>query len=139
METSASPSTQRDRGLPVRLVALGLLLTVMSVGWTVLRLTTLQDAVDEIADRGLAVTRAIGRIEHLDEVLTSQEKMIARLDQGDTGADREAMKEAYRNDIVRTRLHCRNQPNFELIEIHYKAAIEDPAGVARAVNEFLGE
>ena len=74
----------------------------------------------------------------LDEVLTSQEKMIARLDQGDTAADREAMKEAYRNDIVRTRLHCRNCPNFELIEVHYKTAIEDPAAVARAVNEFLG-
>jgi hypothetical protein len=74
----------------------------------------------------------------LDEVLASQEKMIARLDQGDTAADAEAMKEAYRNDIVRTRLLCRNRPNFELIEIHYKAAIEDPATVSRAVNEFLG-
>jgi hypothetical protein len=74
----------------------------------------------------------------LDEVLTSQEKMISRLDQGDTSADREAMKEAYRNDIVRTRLHCRGRPNFELVEIHYTAAIEDPAAVARDVNDFLG-
>jgi hypothetical protein len=74
----------------------------------------------------------------LDEVLTSQEKMIARLDQGDTAADREAMKEAYRNDIVRARLHCRKKANFELIEINYRSAVEDPAGVARAVNEFLG-
>jgi hypothetical protein len=74
----------------------------------------------------------------LDEVLVSQEKMIARLDQGDTSADKEAMKEAYRNDIVRTRVHCRKRPNFELIEIHYKAAIEDPAAASRNVNEFLG-
>ncbi|MGI9556625.1 MAG: sulfotransferase domain-containing protein [Solirubrobacterales bacterium] len=74
----------------------------------------------------------------LDEVLTSQEKMISRLDQGDTSAEREAMKEAYRNDIVRTRLHCRKRPNFELIEVHYKTAIGDAAAVARAVNEFLG-
>ena len=74
----------------------------------------------------------------LDEVLTSQEKMISRLDQGDTSAEREAMKEAYRNDIVRTRLHCRKRPNFELIELHYKAAIEDPESVAREVNGFLG-
>jgi len=74
----------------------------------------------------------------LDEVLESQGKMIARLDQGDTAADREAMKEAYRNDIVRTRLLCRNRRNFELIEVHYKAAIDDSATASRAVNEFLG-
>lgn len=74
----------------------------------------------------------------LDEVIASQEKMIARLDQGDTAADAEALKEAYRNDIVRTRLHCKKRLNFELVEIHYKAAVEDPARACRAVNEFLG-
>ncbi|MDH5306828.1 MAG: hypothetical protein OEW02_06565, partial [Myxococcales bacterium] len=74
----------------------------------------------------------------LDEVIASQEKMIARLDQGDTSADAEALKEAYRNDIVRTRLLCKKRPNFELIEVHYRAAIEDPATVCRTVNEFLG-
>ena len=74
----------------------------------------------------------------LDEVLASQEKMIARLDQGDTSADEEAMKEAYRNDIVRCRLHCKKLPNFELLEVHYKQTIEDPAGAAREVNAFLG-
>ena len=74
----------------------------------------------------------------LDEVLVSQEKMIARLDQGDTTAENEAMKEAYRNDIVRTRLHCRKRTNFELIEVHYKEAIEDPAAACRTVNVFLG-
>jgi hypothetical protein len=74
----------------------------------------------------------------LDEVLASQDKMIARLDQGDTSAQEEAMKEAYRNDIVRTRLLCKKRANFELIEVHYSAAIEDPAATARAVNAFLG-
>ena len=74
----------------------------------------------------------------LDEVLTSQEKMIARLDRGDTAADREAMKEAYRNDIVRTRLLCRSRRNFEYIEVHYRTAVDDPAAAARAVNAFLG-
>lgn len=74
----------------------------------------------------------------LDEVLTSQEKMISRLDQGDTTAEREAMKEAYRNDIVRTRLYCKNHANFELIEVPYRRAVDDPAEVARTVNAFLG-
>ncbi len=74
----------------------------------------------------------------LDEVITSQNKMIDRLGTQDTTADREAMKEAYRNDIVRTRLLCKNRPNFELIEIHYKQTIEDPAATASELNVFLG-
>ncbi|MFP8881395.1 MAG: sulfotransferase [Myxococcota bacterium] len=74
----------------------------------------------------------------LDEVITSQNKMIDRLGTQDTTADREAMKEAYRNDIVRTRLLCRNRPNFELIEVHYKQTIEDPTATASQLNAFLG-
>jgi hypothetical protein len=74
----------------------------------------------------------------LDEVLSSQDKMIQRLGAADAAADREAMKEAYRNDIVRTRLLCRKRSNFEMIEIQYKATVENPAETARRVNEFLG-
>jgi hypothetical protein len=73
----------------------------------------------------------------LDEVLASQNKMIERLDSTDTSASEEAMKEAYRNDIVRTRLLCKQRLNFELIEIHYKATIEQPADTAKRVNAFL--
>ena len=74
----------------------------------------------------------------LDEVLTSQNKMIQRLETDDASASHEAMKEAYRNDIVRTRLLCKKRPNFELIEVNYSATVENPAATARAVNAFLG-
>ena len=73
----------------------------------------------------------------LDEVLASQNKMIERLDSTDAAASAEAMKEAYRNDIVRTRLLCKQRPNFELIEVHYKATIESSAETAKRVNSFL--
>ena len=73
----------------------------------------------------------------LSEVLASQNKMIDRLGSEDTTAQDEAMKEAYRNDIVRTRLLCKKRPNFALIEVNYKATIEDAAGTARRVNTFL--
>ena len=82
--------------------------------------------------------RVIFMRRELSEVLKSQNKMIDRLGTEDTTAADEAMKEAYRNDIVRTRLMCRKRPNFELIEVHYKSTVEDPAGTARMVNEFLG-
>ena len=75
----------------------------------------------------------------LSEVLVSQNKMIDRLGTEDTEAQDEAMKEAYRNDIVRTRLLCKKRPNFELVEVHYKDTVEDPAGTAQKVNRFLGD
>jgi hypothetical protein len=74
----------------------------------------------------------------LDEVLASQNKMIARLGSADASASEEAMKEAYRNDIVRARLLCRKRANFDLIEVHYKRAVGDPATTAHSVNAFLG-
>ncbi len=74
----------------------------------------------------------------LDEVLASQNKMIHRLGTEDSAAAEDAMKEAYRNDIVRTRLLCKNRPNFELIEINYKNTIEDPLATAHSVNAFVG-
>jgi hypothetical protein len=73
----------------------------------------------------------------LDEVMSSQSKMIDRLGTTDTTAADEAMKEAYRNDIVRTRLLCKKKPNFELTEIHYRDAVADPEATARRVNAFL--
>ena len=74
----------------------------------------------------------------LDEVLASQNKMIQRLGTEDSTAAQNAMKEAYRNDIVRTRLLCKNRRNFELIEVNYKSTIEDPETTARSVNTFVG-
>ena len=74
----------------------------------------------------------------LDEVLTSQQKMIDRLESEDADASAEAMKEAFRNDIARVRVLCRTRPNFALFEIHYKDAVADPAAASRAVNAFLG-
>jgi hypothetical protein len=82
--------------------------------------------------------RVIFMRRHLDEVIASQNKMIQRLGTEDSTAAEEAMKEAYRNDIVRTRLLCKKRPNFELIEVHYKNTIEDPAATAKRVNAFVG-
>jgi len=74
----------------------------------------------------------------LDEVLASQNKMIQRLGTEDSSAAEDAMREAYRNDIVRTRLLCKKRPNFELMEVNYKNTIQDPETTARSVNAFLG-
>ena len=82
--------------------------------------------------------RVIYMRRHLDEVLQSQDKMLDRLGNPAPGGSLEAMKEAYRNDIVAARLFARKQPNMELIEIHYRETIENPEQTARQVNAFLG-
>jgi hypothetical protein len=81
--------------------------------------------------------RVIFMRRNLDEVLASQGKMIDRLGTSDSSASDEAMKEAYRNDIVRTRLMCKKSPHMELIEIHYSETVADPAVSVRKVNAFL--
>ncbi len=75
---------------------------------------------------------------HLDEVLKSQDKMLDRLGRPAAGGDLEAMKEAYRNDIVAARLHARKQPNMEMIEVHYGDTIANPGATCALVNRFLG-
>jgi hypothetical protein len=82
--------------------------------------------------------RVIYMRRHLDEVLKSQDKMLDRLGNPAPDGDLEAMKEAYRNDIVAARLWARKQPYMELIEVHYAEAVADPAAAARRVNAFLG-
>lgn len=81
--------------------------------------------------------RVIFMRRNLDEVLKSQDKMIARLGSQDT-TDAEVLKESYRNHIVSVRLMGRKAPNFEVIEVRYKQTIEDPASIAAEVNAFLG-
>jgi hypothetical protein len=75
---------------------------------------------------------------HLDEVLKSQDKMLDRLGNPNPGGSLDAMKEAYRNDIVAARLYARKQPFMEMIEVDYRASVERPADTARIVNAFLG-
>jgi hypothetical protein len=73
----------------------------------------------------------------IDEVLASQNKMLAHRGEDNT-TDDETMAEAYRNHLASVRIMARKKPNWTMIEIRYDEAIRDPEGVARKVNEFLG-
>jgi hypothetical protein len=73
----------------------------------------------------------------LDEILASQNKMIAHRGAADTTED-EAMKALYRSDIARARVLRQRSPAFEMLEIHYTDVIHRPEVVAKQVNVFLG-
>jgi hypothetical protein len=81
--------------------------------------------------------RVIFMRRHLDEVITSQNRMLDR--RGEEAIDeRETMAEAYRNHLAAVKIMVRKRPNFEMLEFRYDEAVADPRKAARAVNAFLG-
>jgi hypothetical protein len=91
----------------------------------------LKDLPDDNAYRIVFMRRDI------DEVLASQNKMLANRGEEDT-TDDAAMAEAYRNHLAAVRIMARKRPNWTMIEVRYDEAIRDAAKVARMVNDFLG-
>jgi hypothetical protein len=72
----------------------------------------------------------------LDEVLASQEKMLARL--GKPAAPRATMKSAFANQIDRFGKWLAAQPNFAVLRVNYAELVAAPAPEAARLNEFLG-
>jgi len=74
---------------------------------------------------------------HLDEVISSQNKMLDR--RGESAIeDRETMAEAYRNHLAAVKILVRKRPNLEMLEFRYDEAVKNPKEAARMVNAFLG-
>lgn len=72
----------------------------------------------------------------LDEVLSSQEKMLTRL--GRPVGAREEMKRAYRAHLYRLHDWLERQPNMAVLRVSYNELIAGPAEQAARVTEFLG-
>ena len=74
---------------------------------------------------------------HLDEVLASQERMLERRSETNKTSD-EAMKASYQKHLKDVAFFFRYRKNFDVLDIQYDKVIQDPAGHAREVNDFLG-
>jgi hypothetical protein len=72
----------------------------------------------------------------LDEVLASQEKMLARL--GRPAVPRERVKAAFQNEMERFGVWIGRQPNFAVLRIDYASVVADPRSWAVRIAEFLG-
>lgn len=81
--------------------------------------------------------RVIFMRRHLDEVISSQNKMLDRRGE-DAIQDRETMAEAYRNHLAAVKILIRKRPNLEMLEFRYDEAVRNPKDAARSVNTFLG-
>ena len=74
---------------------------------------------------------------HLEEVLASQAKMLDRRNEKNESGD-EDMKASYEKHLKDVAFFVRYRKNFDCIDIQYDEAIQDPAGHAKKVNDFLG-
>jgi hypothetical protein len=72
----------------------------------------------------------------LDEMLFSQEKMLARLNK--PSAPRAAIERAFREHLRRVRAWLAGQPNIKVLFVSYNDLLERPAGEAERVSAFLG-
>jgi hypothetical protein len=72
----------------------------------------------------------------LDEMLLSQEKMLARLNK--PSAPRAIVEKAFRNHLGRVRAWLAGQPNIAVLFVSYNDLVERPAGEAERVSAFLG-
>jgi len=73
----------------------------------------------------------------LSEVIASQNKMLDR--RGETAIDdHEMMAEAYRNHVAAVKILVRKRANYEMLEVRYDQAVNNPAAAVQATNAFLG-
>ena len=72
---------------------------------------------------------------NLDEVLVSQEKMLAR--RNTAAAPREKIKEAFTLHLEKLFNWLSQQPNVSLLVISYNELLEDPRRDAEKISEFL--
>ncbi len=77
---------------------------------------------------------------HLDEVLDSQERMLAHRHQlaAATPNRRQMLKSEYVRAVSRAKAILAERPFTQLLVLEHRKAISDPRGTAERLNDFLG-
>lgn len=75
---------------------------------------------------------------NLDEVLSSQKKMLARSGRAGAALNDAQMKTIYAQQIDKVLGWMRTQPHIQFIEINYRDLIDHPREQAQKINAFLG-
>jgi hypothetical protein len=74
----------------------------------------------------------------VDEVLASQNKMLAARGEAADTADDAKMREVYGKHLEKVGRFLRSRPCFTTLQLRYRDVIDNPAAEARRLNEFLG-
>ncbi len=74
----------------------------------------------------------------INEVLSSQKKMLGRLGKQEDNVSDEKMTKIYQEHLRTVELWISKQPNIEILYVNYNTMVGDPAESLENVNEFLG-
>lgn len=73
----------------------------------------------------------------LDEIVASQNKMLERRGEDNPLEDAKT-KDYYLRHLVQVKFMVRDRPNMDMLEAHYRNALQEPEAFVRKVDEFLG-
>ena len=74
----------------------------------------------------------------LVEVLASQKKMLERSGKAGGGISDEQMASLFTTELKKCEKWIAEQPNFQVLYVGHRDMINDAAGQAKRINEFLG-
>jgi hypothetical protein len=74
---------------------------------------------------------------NLHEVLASQAKMLERRGEASQTGNQDLIT-MFESHLEKVEFQLRFRPWFDALYIDHRSALEDPAGAARRINEFLG-
>ena len=74
---------------------------------------------------------------NLHEVLASQAKMLDRRGEAPHATDEELIKR-FESHLEKVEFQLRFRPWFDVLFVDHRSVLQDPAGAARRINEFLG-
>jgi len=74
----------------------------------------------------------------LNEILSSQKKMLGRLGKEDDNIPDEKMAKVYEEHLKEVRSWLIRQPNIETLYVNYNSMVKDPTESLTKINDFLG-
>jgi hypothetical protein len=73
----------------------------------------------------------------LPEVLKSQDEMLRRRGNADTGGDTSVVEEAFQRHLIEVNKWLTGKPNIQTLRVHYHRVLREPKAVAEEVVAFL--
>jgi hypothetical protein len=83
--------------------------------------------------------RVIFMRRNMDEILASQRKMLVNRQEDSGKMDDVQMADLFRKHLAATEKWLQEQPDFEVIYVHYSDILADPAAQAERVSAFVGK
>jgi len=74
----------------------------------------------------------------LNEILSSQKKMLGRLGKEDDNIPDDKMAKVYEEHLKEVRGWLIRQPNIETLYVNYNSMVKDPTEALNKINNFLG-